>query len=169
MSAPLVFMDTETTGLSLTDDIWEFAAIRREPDGTETTAHIFIEHDRDKCRELPLSFRDDHYARFRDHHAYTRRDACQVITDVFRNGKPHVVGAVPNFDTERLAQFVSKQWPHWPPLGWHDPRPIEQHDATCDQHGVVSAGWPTQAAAQNAADLHAATAAYGSGGRVSGR
>ena len=27
---PLVFMDTETTGLSLADDIWEFAAIRRE-------------------------------------------------------------------------------------------------------------------------------------------
>ena len=50
-----------------------------------------------------------------------------------------------------------------------DPRPIEQHDATCDQHGVVSAGWPTQAAAQVAADLHAATAAYGSGGRVSQR
>jgi len=34
-----------------------------------------------------------------------------------------------------------------------DPRPIEQH-------GVVSAGWPTQAAAQNAADLHARTAPY---------
>ena len=29
---PLVFMDTETTGLSLADDIWEFAAIRREGD-----------------------------------------------------------------------------------------------------------------------------------------
>ncbi len=50
-----------------------------------------------------------------------------------------------------------------------DPRPIEQHDACCTEHGVVSAGWPTQAAAQNAADLHAATAAYGSGGRMSGR
>ncbi len=50
-----------------------------------------------------------------------------------------------------------------------DPRPIEQHDATCDQHGVVSAGWPTQAAAQNAADLHQATAAYGSGMRASQR
>ncbi len=41
-----------------------------------------------------------------------------------------------------------------------DPRPIEQHDANCDQHGTVSAGWPTQAAAQNAADLHARTAPY---------
>ena len=26
MPAPIVFLDTETTGLSLTDDIWEFAA-----------------------------------------------------------------------------------------------------------------------------------------------
>ncbi len=49
-----------------------------------------------------------------------------------------------------------------------DPRPIEQHDATCSEHGVVSAGWPTQAAAQNAADLHARTAPY-DGKWVSGR
>ena len=51
----------------------------------------------------------------------------------------------------------------------YDPDPLEQHDAQCTQHGVVSAGWPTQAAAQNAADLHAATAAYGWGVQVSQR
>jgi hypothetical protein len=45
----------------------------------------------------------------------------------------------------------------------NDPDPIEQHDACCDQHGVVSSGWPTQAAAQIAAEQHAATAAYGTG------
>jgi hypothetical protein len=50
-----------------------------------------------------------------------------------------------------------------------DPRPIEQHDAHCDQHGIVSSGWPTDAAAQNAADLHAATAAYGHGTQASQR
>jgi hypothetical protein len=43
----------------------------------------------------------------------------------------------------------------------NDSAPIEQHDARCDQHGIVSAGWPTQVAAQIAADQHAATAAYG--------
>jgi len=42
-----------------------------------------------------------------------------------------------------------------------DPQPIEQHDALCDQHGVVSPDWTTQAGAQGAADLHQATAAYG--------
>lgn len=39
----LVFMDTETTGLSLDDDIWEFAAIRREEDGAEETTHLFLQ------------------------------------------------------------------------------------------------------------------------------
>jgi len=105
MSA-LVFMDTETTGLSLDDDIWEFAAIRREEDGTETELHIFIEHDRDKCRQLPMSFLQDHYDRFRDHRAYTPRQAASEIASLFRNGKPHVVGAVPDFDTTRIAKLL---------------------------------------------------------------
>ena len=35
MTAPLVFLDLETTGLNpRTDDVWEFAAIRREVDGS---------------------------------------------------------------------------------------------------------------------------------------
>jgi hypothetical protein len=42
-----------------------------------------------------------------------------------------------------------------------DPHPIEQHDARCTVHGIVSIGWPTQVAAQIAAEQHAATAAYG--------
>ena len=46
MTAPLVFLDTETTGLALDDDIWEFAAIRREPDGTEARLHLFERRDR---------------------------------------------------------------------------------------------------------------------------
>lgn len=120
MSAPLVFMDTETTGLSLDDDIWEFAAIRREPDGTETEHHIFIEHNYTRCSRLPESFREDHVDRYRDHKAYTRRQACSFIADVFRNGKPHVVGAVPNFDTERIARMFKQEWPNWPSdPGWH--------------------------------------------------
>jgi hypothetical protein len=43
----------------------------------------------------------------------------------------------------------------------NDPAPIEQWDSHCNVHGVVSTGWPTQVAAQIAADQHAATAAYG--------
>jgi hypothetical protein len=43
----------------------------------------------------------------------------------------------------------------------NDSHPIEQHDARCTEHGIVSTGWPTQVAAQIAAEQHAATAAYG--------
>jgi hypothetical protein len=116
MSAPLVFMDTETTGLSLDDDIWEFAAIRREPDGAEMEFHMFIEHSRAKCERLPISFRDDHYGRYLDHKAYTQKEACSLIADIFRSGKPHVIGAVPNFDTERIAKMcrdVDEFLPQW--------------------------------------------------------
>ena len=49
----IAFMDTETTGLGLDDDIWEFAAIVREPDGTETGHHMFIQHDTQRCNALP--------------------------------------------------------------------------------------------------------------------
>ena len=117
MSAPLVFMDTETTGLALTDDIWEFAAIRREPDGVETEYHCFVEHNRVKCAQLPMTFRNDHYNRFLDHKAYTQAEAASLVRDIFRNGTPHVVGAVPNFDTERLtilnATYSNQR------IGWH--------------------------------------------------
>lgn len=63
-TSPLIFLDTETTGLSLTDDIWEIAAIRREDDGEDVEYHWFVEHDSTKCEQLPESFLADHHARF---------------------------------------------------------------------------------------------------------
>lgn len=105
MSA-LVFMDTETTGLALTDDIWEFAGIRREEDGTETTLHLFIRHDAFKCDRLPDSFKADHLARYVHIDAVGRHNAAVSIRE-FMGGKAHIVGAVPNFDTERIALLLS--------------------------------------------------------------
>lgn len=123
MTAPLVFMDTYTTGLSLDDDIWEFAAIRREPDGTEIELHLFIEHDYNKCRELPESFREDHASRYLDHKAVTQLRAANAILDLFAVGdggqKPHVVGAVPNFDTERIAAMCQRQGYKPSAWAWH--------------------------------------------------
>lgn len=111
----LVFMDTETTGLSLDDDIWEFAAIRREEDGREERLHLFIEHSTRKCAQLPDSFRADHQARFpRD--AVAQEVAAGVIADFLSEGRPHIVGAVPNFDTERLALLLAR-FGYKP--GWH--------------------------------------------------
>ena len=59
IEAPLVFLDTETTGLDLTDDIWEFSAIRRDPNGIETGCGMFIEHSAEKAARLPERFRAD--------------------------------------------------------------------------------------------------------------
>lgn len=109
MTAPLVFLDIETTGLSLDADIWEFAGIRRDPDGTEIELHLFIEHDEDKCRHLPESFRADHLARFPGHHQEERkrRAAHRIFDFLCSDGEPvHVVGAVPNFDTERISRLL---------------------------------------------------------------
>ena len=121
MSA-LVFLDTETTGLSLDDDIWEFAAIRREEDGREESHHLFIRHDTQKCARLPESFLADHQARFPASHTgdwhpdtVSREQAAKYVAHLFR-GRPHVVGAVPNFDTERLALLL--RWYGYEP-SWH--------------------------------------------------
>lgn len=127
MTAALVFMDTETTGLSLDDDVWEFAAVRRDPDGKERELHLFIEHDSAKCGQLPERFRDDHMRRFPPSHGgvewgvgVVRRDrAATAIYNFFAVGtdepKPHVVGAVPNFDTERISRML----PNWQRDPWH--------------------------------------------------
>nr|WP_161387588.1 exonuclease domain-containing protein [Enterococcus hirae] len=110
-------MDTETTGLSLDDDIWEFAAIRREVDGSESETHLFIQHDLDKCASLPEQFYADHKARFPsgENWADTQESAAQQIASLFTD-RPHVVGAVPNFDTERIALLLRR---HGIEPGWH--------------------------------------------------
>jgi DNA polymerase III epsilon subunit-like protein len=107
VTAPLVFLDTETTGLSLEDDIWEFAAIRRHPDGQEIRLHLFIDHDRAKCQQLPDAFLADHRARYR---------ISRFLSRDFEHGRVHVVGAVPNFDTERIARLSTV---NGLPVPWH--------------------------------------------------
>lgn len=114
MSA-MVFLDTETTGLSLDDDIWEFAAIRREADGTQTEHHMFIEHDAMRCANLPESFRADHRKRYPETGVLTQFEAAYRIHALLSD-RPHVVGAVPNFDTERLVILLGK---HGYTPGWH--------------------------------------------------
>ena len=106
MSA-IVFMDTETTGLALTDDIWEFAGIRREEDGSENILHLFIAHDQAKCAKLPESFRKDHTDRYDDVECVSQSEAALIIAN-FMGGKAHIVGAVPNFDTERIALLLRR-------------------------------------------------------------
>ncbi len=118
----LVFLDTETTGLSLDDDIWEFAAIRRESDGHESHHHMFLHHDVDKCNRLPASFRTDHQARFPVSHdtgwhaeTVSQAQAAEQIAALFHD-RPQMIGAVPSFDAERLALLLRR---HGFEPGWH--------------------------------------------------
>lgn len=117
----IVFMDTETTGLSLDDIIWEFAAVRREADGSETRHHLFIRHDPSEREGMPERFRADLERRYDAETAMEPDRAASYIADLFHD-RPHVVGAVPNFDTERITLLLSEFdeiGPEGPPWHYH--------------------------------------------------
>lgn len=113
-STPILAIDTETTGLSLSDDIWEFAAIRRDPGEPDWECHLFIEHDPAKCNQLPEPFLSDHRRRWPISPAdvVPREFAAKYISDLTKD-RPHIVGAVPNFDTERLALLLDRHGYRW--------------------------------------------------------
>lgn len=110
----LVFLDTETTGLSLSDDIWEVALIIRDPGLPDLEYQFFVGHDLGKASRLPEKFRQDHDARYRPEMALSPKRAATYVHGA-TSGRAHIVGAVPNFDTERLA-FMMAEWgmvPEW--------------------------------------------------------
>ena len=106
--------DTETLGLGINDPIWEIAAIRRESDGTENRYHFHVS-DAEGRRLTPPDgfpdrFRADFDARYGKAPMGSRLDLAPLLRDLFRD-RPHIVGAVPNFDTERIAhQFGVDGW-----------------------------------------------------------
>lgn len=102
----LVFVDTETTGLGPDDEIWEFAAIRRTPEGEESTLLIQVKHDIDKAAELPDKFFRDYSARYDDTWALSPRDAAENVYG-FLHGRPHLVGANPAFDAQMLTRLLA--------------------------------------------------------------
>ena len=162
---PIVFLDTETLGLGINDPIWEIAAIRREPDGTETRHHWHVQGmngGRPVAPEgFPERFLSDFNARYGKAPMGSRLDLAPLLRDLFRD-RPHVVGAVPNFDTERIAhQFGVDGWHYHlidvenlavgylagrgeplPPLPWNsddlsravgvDPDRFRRHEAMAD-------------------------------------
>jgi len=123
MTAPLIFLDCETTGLEPDDDIWELAAIRREPSGDTGTWVYRVEHDLAKAARLPEPFRGDHERRYNADHAITREELADLIGHVFTvpdgtpyDQRPHVIGAVPSFDTRHLERVLRG---HGRPIPWH--------------------------------------------------
>lgn len=120
----IVFMDTETLGTHIDAPIWEFAAIRRNYyDGgvvKEHELHMFIHHYAKPWLTgddaLPERFQVDYRQRFDAGAAYGKSGAAEVIAG-FLAGKPHIVGAVPNFDTERISHQLLR--PSHIPDPWH--------------------------------------------------
>ena len=114
--SPLVFLDCETLGLDITDPIWEVAAIRREPDGTETRHHWHVGGEFGQpvtpAPDFPERFRADFDRRYGVDQPIEPWPYVASQLELLFHDRPHVVGAVPNFDTERIARQLDVD-------GWH--------------------------------------------------
>ncbi len=126
MSAPIVFLDTETTSLHPSRRAWEVAMIRRDDKGRRE-ASFFVSVDLTNADPFALNV-----GRFWDRHpagrklsgktcdtpgdlapVYSQHDAAREIMRWTFGA--HIVGAVPNFDTETLGGLLRSQGyvPSW--------------------------------------------------------
>lgn len=118
MTAPLCFLDTETDGVHPGRKPWEIAIIRREPDGTERTESFYVAIDLSTADPFGLRV-----GRFYDRHPLGRRlsigpgasrhqvkslNAAAVLVAQMTHGA-HIVGAVPDFDTDVLARLLRSE------------------------------------------------------------
>ena len=110
MPAPIVFLDTETTGLGPDDEPWEIAAIRRDPDGTETELEMFVEHDTSRIPNLPQRFRIDWATRYDPEDAVSRDDAGSKLGGLLdRPGgfeRCVIVASNPAFDLRMIEPLI---------------------------------------------------------------
>lgn len=140
MSAPLAFVDCETTGVHPRRRAWEVAIIRREPDGAESTLHAFV-RDVDLSEADPYGLR---VGRFYERHPTFARipeaaaaiergrelglefpqeplcaDEGELAPMIERYTRgTHLVGAVPNFDAETFADML-RRWFLTPAWNYH--------------------------------------------------
>ncbi len=119
-TTPIVFLDTETDGVHPGRKVWEVAMIRRDEDGERETS-FFVEIDLSTADPFGLKV-----GRFYDRHPMGRvlaeLDEHQWDSEVdyypeyraalavarWTHGA-HIVGMVPNFDTEVLANLLRAQ------------------------------------------------------------
>jgi hypothetical protein len=132
VTRPLVFLDTETDGLTPNRRIWEIAIIRRDPDGSETEWSAFIDIDLRKADLKGL-----YVGRFYDRHPKGRWLAGTATEQTYAVDSPTahlvkqetaartiarlthgatIVGAVPNFDTEAISKLLRT---HGITPAWH--------------------------------------------------
>jgi DNA polymerase III epsilon subunit-like protein len=122
VTAPICFIDTETTGVHPGRRAWEIAIIRREPDGTETE-WLGQVSDVDLSEADPFGLK---IGRFYDRHpaydgthpdgvVYATEESIAPVVERFTRGA-HLVGAVPNFDAEVFADMLRR---HRLTPAWH--------------------------------------------------
>jgi hypothetical protein len=128
INGPIVFADTETTGLHDDSQIWEFAAIRREPDGEETHVQFFVNiflHEADLFALKIGKYYDRHpQGRFLSgKNSYTpnvnregfrsQDEAASSIARLTHNAT--IVGAVPSFDARQMEKLLKSEFllPSW--------------------------------------------------------
>lgn len=135
MTAPLVFLDTETTALHPARKAWEVAMIRRDAVGTRTCSFFIGNLDLGNADPASLSIgrfyqRHPQYARTRltdgqsvEIQHGTLGEPARWIGDAQAAKRveewtrgAHIVAAVPSFDTETLERLLRRHG-HLP--AWH--------------------------------------------------
>lgn len=109
LTGDIVVVDVETTGLDPENDrIWEFAAIRRRPDGSTTETLIHHQTYPDLVAQMPERFKADYEQRYGvDGHAYSTPAAAAIIHAACDGPNVHLVGANPRFDHEFLTRLLA--------------------------------------------------------------
>jgi DNA polymerase III epsilon subunit-like protein len=129
VSAPVVFLDTETTGVHLGRQIYEIAMVRREGDKPEVTRTLMLEVDISEADPTGLKiggFYERHpLGRYLSGRSTsnpresrltlcTRQAAAELVARATHGA--HLVGALPWFDTEKLAELLRE---HGLTPAWH--------------------------------------------------
>lgn len=150
-AAPLVFLDTETTGTGPLDEIWELAAVRRDPDGTQTELLIQVDHNLSRGWDLPEHFRVDRARRFSPMAALTKEEAACRVADILSPGpageRAVIIGANPAFDVRGITALLEQHDLGYPT--WHY-RPV---DVGALAYGYLSAIAGTQTVDNDVHDL----------------
>jgi hypothetical protein len=123
-NAPIVFLDTETDGVHPGRKVWEVAMIRRDEGGERETS-FYVEPNLETADSVGLNV-----GRFYERHPLGRYlsglESCRAGVEVspkhaaytvarWTHGA-HIVGAVPNFDTEVLGALMRE---HGLTPAWH--------------------------------------------------
>jgi hypothetical protein len=128
MGTPIVFLDTETTGVHPGRKVWEVAMIRRDDArAIQAETSFFVEVDLSNADPFGLSVgrfyeRHPHGQQFAgmDEDLVSHEEVIEPETAAERVAAwthgAHIVGAVPNFDTEVLGQLLRE---HGLIPAWH--------------------------------------------------